>query len=178
MELVLEAIQDFPKDIDAEEAMNRITNRIHSFYVKHNLLADLEEQPGKRFTANGVIYSYARNEVWQVGDCQCIVGNLYSSNEKPIDAIMANARSVVNEVALLNGMTMEDFEKKTRGVHSYIHSFSSKRCYRIIRRKDSFIHSQYLMDFLFRWSKLKYSKLVMTEKLSYLQMDIHIYFLR
>lgn len=25
---------------------------------------------------------------------------------------MANARSVVNEVALLNGMTMEDFEKR------------------------------------------------------------------
>ena len=122
MELVLEAIRDFPKDIDAEEAMNRITNRIHSFYVKHNLLADLEEQPGKRFTANGVIYSYVRNEVWQVWDCQCIVGHLYSSNEKPIDAIMANTRSVVNEVALLNGMTMEDLEKKDPG-RAFIYPF-------------------------------------------------------
>lgn len=122
MELVLAAIRDFPKDIDAKEAMSRITNGIHSFYVKHNLLADLKEQPGKRFTANGVIYSYARNEVWQVGDCQCIVGDLYSSNEKTIDAIMADARSVVNEVALLNGMTMDDLEKNDPG-RAFIYPF-------------------------------------------------------
>ena len=89
MELALEAIRNFPKDIDAADAIRRITERIYDFYVQHNLLDELKAEPGKRFTANGVIYSYARNEVWQVGDCQCIIDNLYSSNEKEIDAIMA-----------------------------------------------------------------------------------------
>ena len=126
MELALEAIRDFPKDIDAAEAIGRITEKIHDFYVEHNLLDELKAEPGKRFTANGVIYSYARNEVWQVGDCQCIIGNLYSSNEKEIDAIMANARAVVNEVALLDGATMKDLESHDPG-REFIYPFLQKQ---------------------------------------------------
>ena len=126
MELALEAIRDFPKDIDAAGAISRITEKIHDFYVEHNLLDELKAEPGKRFTANGVIYSYARNEVWQVGDCQCIIGNLYSSNEKEIDAIMANARAVVNEVALLGGATLKDLESHDPG-REFIYPFLQKQ---------------------------------------------------
>lgn len=127
MELALEAIRKFPKDIDAKEAITRITNEIYNFYVEHHLLDELKAQPGKRFTANGVIYSYARNEVWQVGDCQCIIGNLYSSNEKEIDGIMANARSAFNEVALANGMaTMQSLAEHDLG-RDFIAPFLSRQ---------------------------------------------------
>lgn len=126
MELALEAIREFPKDIDATEALRRITEKTHQFYVEHNLLDELKTEPGKRFTANGVIYSYTRNEVWQVGDCQCIIGNLYSSNEKEIDAIMANARAAFNEVALLNGATMEGLEAHDLG-RDFIYPFLQKQ---------------------------------------------------
>ena len=126
MELALDAIRDFPKDIDAAGAIHRITEKIHDFYVEHNLLDELKSDPGKRFTANGVIYSYARNEVWQVGDCQCIIGNLYSSNEKEIDAIMANARAVVNEVALLDGATLKDLQSHDPG-REFIYPFLQKQ---------------------------------------------------
>lgn len=127
MELALEAIRKFPKDIDAKEAISRITNEIYNFYVEHHLLDELKAQPGKRFTANGVIYSYARNEVWQVGDCQCIIGNLYSSNEKEIDGIMANARSAFNEVALANGMaTMQSLAEHDLG-RDFIAPFLSRQ---------------------------------------------------
>lgn len=137
MELALEAIRNFPKDIDAADAIRRITERIYDFYVQHNLLDELKAEPGKRFTANGVIYSYARNEVWQVGDCQCIIDNLYSSNEKEIDAIMADVRAVVNEVALLGGATMKDLESHDPG-REFIYPFlQNKRFCRIVRYKDS-----------------------------------------
>lgn len=127
MELALEAIRKFPKDIDAKEAISRITNEIYNFYVEHHLLDELKAQPGKRFTANGVIYSYARNEVWQVGDCQCIIGNLYSSNEKEIDGIMANARSAFNEVALANGTaTMQSLAEHDLG-RDFIAPFLSRQ---------------------------------------------------
>lgn len=127
MELALEAIRKFPKDIDAKEAITRITNEIYNFYVEHHLLDELKAQPGKRFTANGVIYSYARNEVWQVGDCQCIIGNLYSSNEKEIDGIMANARSAFNEVALANGKaTMQSLAEHDLG-RDFIAPFLSQQ---------------------------------------------------
>ena len=107
-------------------AMELALEAIHDFYVEHNLLDELKAEPGKRFTANGVIYSYARNEVWQVGDCQCIIGNLYSSNEKEIDAIMANARAVVNEVALLDGVTLKDLESHDPG-REFIYPFLQKQ---------------------------------------------------
>lgn len=126
MELALEAIRNFPKDIDAEQAIGRITDRIYSFYKEHNLLDGLKEEPGKRFTANGVIYSVARGEVWQVGDCQCIIGDLYSQNEKEIDAIMANARAAFNEAALANGATMKDLEAHDPG-RDFIYPFLQRQ---------------------------------------------------
>lgn len=46
MELALEAIHDFPKDIDAAGAISRITEKIHDFYVEHNLLDELKAEPG------------------------------------------------------------------------------------------------------------------------------------
>lgn len=115
MELVLEAIREFPENIDAEGAVKRITDKIHAFYLEHHLIEELKAHPEMRFTANGVIYSYIRNEVWQIGDCQCIVGDLYSSNEKEIDAIMANARAAFNEVALLNGATVQSLTERDAG---------------------------------------------------------------
>ena len=126
MELVLEAIAQFPQQLEAGQAMELITQKIHDFYVQHNLLGELDENPGKRFTANGVIYSVARNEVWQVGDCQCIIGSLYSSNEKEIDGIMANARAAFNEVALLNGATIESIVQHDPG-RDFIASFLSNQ---------------------------------------------------
>lgn len=122
MELALDAIRDFPEDIDATEALRRITEKIHTFYVQHQLLDELKEKPGSRFTANGVIYSFAKNEIWQIGDCQCLFGNTYSSNEKEIDAIMAQARAVVNEVAILNGATTEDLLSNDPG-RKFIYPF-------------------------------------------------------
>lgn len=126
MELVLDAIRAFPADIDAQEAVNKITEKIHSYYVAHHLLEVVKSDPAKRFTANGVIYSVYRKEVWQIGDCQCIVGNLYSSNEKEIDGIMANARAAFNEVALLNGITMEDLIQNDPG-RNFIKPFLQKQ---------------------------------------------------
>lgn len=108
MELVMEAIRDFPKEIAVDEAVNRITNRIRQFYADHDLWAVMGQEPERRFTASAVIYSHSRKEVWQVGDCPCRIGTLYVRNEKAIDGIMANARAAFNEMALLEGKTMDD----------------------------------------------------------------------
>lgn len=126
MELAAEAIRSFPADITAEQAVGRITDRIHSFYVEHGLLEGLDAQPAKRFTANGVIYSAARGEVWQVGDCQCIIGALYSQNEKEIDAIMSSARAAFNEAALAGGSTVEDLAAHDVG-RDFIYPFLQRQ---------------------------------------------------
>lgn len=156
MELTLEAIREFPEDIEAREAVERITNKIHAFYVEHHLTENLKTHPEMRFTANGVIYSYARNEVWQIGDCQCIIGDLYSSNEKAIDVIMANARAAFNEVALLNGATIQSLMEQDAG-RDFIAPFLRQRLYfKIIRTGVSLIRFLFLTASRFRWIRLMY----------------------
>lgn len=105
MEIVAQTVRMLPPDINAQGAMERITAALHDFYVAHNLLADLEREPGRRLTANGVIYSAARREVWQVGDCQVLMGRIYSRNEKAIDGIMSEARAAMIEAMLARGMS-------------------------------------------------------------------------
>ena len=100
MELVLEAINEFPKDIDASEAVRLITNKLHDFYVKNNLLESVNNNPAARLTSNGVIYSIARKELWQIGDCQALIKGKHYNNNKDIDDIMADARAAYDEVAL------------------------------------------------------------------------------
>lgn len=102
-ELVIDAIKDFPDSIRMEEAIAAITKRIYDFYTEHNLLDEIQKNPAKRLTANGVIYSSFRREIWQVGDCRCLVGSVYSLGEKEIDRIMSEARAAYNEIMILNG---------------------------------------------------------------------------
>ena len=115
MELVLEAISEFPRDITAEDAVKAITKKIYDFYVKHNLLESVNETPGARLTSNGVIYSMERKELWQIGDCQAMVGDTHYMNDKEIDDIMSAARSAYNEVVLLQGKTLDDLRTQDVG---------------------------------------------------------------
>lgn len=122
MELLLEAISEFPKDIDAKGAVEAITKKIYDFYVDNNLLESVNNTPGARLTSNGVIYSIARKEIWQIGDCQALVGDKHYVNDKEIDDIMSKARAAFDEVALVRGATLEDLRTKDPG-RDFIYPF-------------------------------------------------------
>ena len=126
MELVIEAIKKFPKDITVEEAVKQITQKLHNFYKANNMLEDLKEHPERRLTANGVIYSYERKEIWQIGDCQLKAGSIYSSGEKEIDRIMSEARAAYNEIMLLKGLSQEDIAENDPG-RDFIKPFLEKQ---------------------------------------------------
>ena len=126
MELVIEAIKNFPKDITVEEAVKQITRKLHNFYKANNMLEDLKEHPERRLTANGVIYSYERKEIWQIGDCQLKAGSIYSSGEKEIDRIMSEARAAYNEIMLLKGLSQEDIAENDPG-RDFIKPFLEKQ---------------------------------------------------
>lgn len=115
MELVIEAIKEFPENIDATEAVRLITKKLHDFYVAHNLLESVQNNSAARLTSNGVIYSVDKKELWQIGDCQALINGTHYNNDKEIDAIMSNARAVYNEVALLEGATLDDLRNKDVG---------------------------------------------------------------
>lgn len=115
METITRAIRYLPAGVSATEAVRTITDSIRGFYETHGMTRRLAEEPGCRLTACAVIYSRARGEVWQIGDCQCIIGGSLKTNEKEIDRIMAEARAAYNEVALALGATQADIEASDPG---------------------------------------------------------------
>ena len=108
MELLAEAISGFPPGLDMPQAVARLTEAVRAFYARRGLEGYVAGHPSHRFTASVVMFSLARREVWQVGDCPCRVGAACFPNGKLIDRIAADARCAFNLAFRLGGGTCPD----------------------------------------------------------------------
>ena len=59
--------------------------------------------------------SVSRREIWLVGDCQARVGSRWIRNHKDIDSLLAAARAVFLELALANGMDVDELRATDPG---------------------------------------------------------------
>jgi len=57
----------------------------------------------ERLTSSVVIYSIQRQEIWMIGDCQCLVDDQYYDHPKPLEAGIAEERSVLVHQMLKDG---------------------------------------------------------------------------
>jgi glycerophosphoryl diester phosphodiesterase len=53
----------------------------------------MKAHPHERLCASVVVYSRAKQEVWMIGDCQCMVDGTRYSNDKPFEAELAQQRA-------------------------------------------------------------------------------------
>lgn len=113
------AVATLPARLTAREAVDRMTAAL----ARPHLLASPNDpnDPNDRKTdkvfnpldpdrptAAIVIYSVARREVWQVGDCPCLIGDCEYRNEKAVDHILARRRAAVIRRALATGLSAAD----------------------------------------------------------------------
>lgn len=117
MELLAEAISGFPPGLDMPQAVARLTEAVRAFYARRGLEGYVAGHPSHRFTASVVMFSLARREVWQVGDCPCRVGEACYPNAKRIDHLAAEARCAFDQAFLLSGGTRADVEACDPGRH-------------------------------------------------------------
>ena len=106
-EKVCEAITTFDRSITAKEATEKITNAIAELYEK--------DEPKGTAAAGAIIFSKARNEIWSVGDCQCLINGKLFSHEKEIDRINSDMRALILEIAKREGKTQEELLQKDVG---------------------------------------------------------------
>lgn len=106
-EKVCEAITTFDRGITAKDAIEKITNAIAELYEK--------DEPKGTAAAGAIVFSKARNEIWSVGDCQCLINGELFSHEKEIDRINSDVRALVLEMAKRNGKTEEELLQKDVG---------------------------------------------------------------
>ncbi len=95
--LVAQAIEDLDEWDTAEEALKKIDSWIADQY------GDELPPPEERIQACAVIYSRARREVWNYGDCALIInGNVYT-HEKKIDQVLGGLRAFIIHEAIKLG---------------------------------------------------------------------------
>lgn len=93
MLLIKSFIESMSADITMEAFCEGITRGIRDIYQLYDIsLDDMEQHPEKRLAASAIIYSRFHNEIWMVGDCQCIVDGKLFTNDKPYEARIAQKR--------------------------------------------------------------------------------------
>ncbi len=96
MEIIADYIKLMPADVSLDDFCDGITRIIHDIYVSRGLLGkddSLMLAPVDRLCASAVIYSRQREEVWMIGDCQCIVMGKLHVNGKPYERLIAEKRA-------------------------------------------------------------------------------------
>ncbi len=119
METVADYVRHMPDDISLDAFCEGITRAIHDIYIAHGL-AGKENQdplaPVDRLCASAVIYSQKRQEVWMIGDCQCIVNGKLHTNGKPSEAAIARKRAAAFNALVIRHPDMTDHGEL---VHDY-----------------------------------------------------------
>ena len=115
MELVSEAIRLLPHDADAYTAIDAITAHIARFCEQHGWWENIRLHPEHRLTASAAIFSRFRQEIWLVGDCQCLIDGQIHCCKKTADRILADTRALILELELLDGKTMDELRQHDTG---------------------------------------------------------------
>ncbi|MEH7383232.1 hypothetical protein V7138_22410 [Bacillus sp. JJ1533] len=107
-EIIKTTIENLPRDVFLHDMVAAINDNLQSAYAEMGILEDIEKFAWMAPTASLIVYSDFHKEVWQIGDCQCIIDGQLYQNEKIIDDITANARSLYLEAEIKKGKTIDE----------------------------------------------------------------------
>lgn len=113
---VSDFIGTMPSGITPRSFCEDVTAAVRNVYVSRGKdMERLAANPTERMAASTAIYSRQRNEVWMIGDCQCIVDGIFYDNPKPYEQRVASIRAAFIRKALANGARVEDFMESDAG---------------------------------------------------------------
>ena len=110
--LALQTIESLHPTTKALEAFNKINDSYRLFYQELGILEQTKETPSHRCTASCVIYSNYHKELWFIGDCMALVDGQSIKFQKEIDTVLANLRSLMINVELSKGASIEDIQER------------------------------------------------------------------
>src|SRR5690625_1527764 len=107
-EIIQKTIDGLPWDVTLEELIAIINSKMREIYKELDILNEILEYAWLTPAASLIIYSHYYEEVWQIGDCQCLIDGRHYLNEKKVDNVIAEARSLFLEAELKRGKTIDD----------------------------------------------------------------------
>lgn len=114
-EIIKNELNNIPKDIKLEDLVKLLTMAIRNYYKQNNLIDYMLDNPVDRLSAALVIYSNYYNEVWMIGDCQCMIGKTIYTNQKIVDEIISNTRAFFIESEIAHGKTVDEIIQNDSG---------------------------------------------------------------
>lgn len=106
MLLVSKALRSLPADASLAQCCERVTEELANAYRQQGVSADhLIAHPEERATASAAIFSLQKQEIWLVGDCQCMVDGVFYDNPKPHEDRIAHERAAILLQMLEKGET-------------------------------------------------------------------------
>ena len=113
MQLISAFIQVMDANICCMEFCQQITEAIQQAYRNCGIdIGQLKDHPVERLTASAIICSLQRQEIWMVGDCQCIANHQYVDNPKPYEKTLAERRSAIAQQLINQGKKVEELREK------------------------------------------------------------------
>jgi len=113
--LLINAINNMSPNLKAEDSILYLNTLIKEEYEKSNMYEYVKEHPEERLQANLIVFNISKNEIWMWGDCQALINKKLYHKEKKIDKILSEARSLLVDLELKNGKTVEDIIKNDTG---------------------------------------------------------------
>lgn len=114
-DIISETIRQFQPEITVDEACAIMTAAINSRTKEITGLEARDLPARNRLTASVIIYSDMRKEIWQIGDCRCLVDGILQDNDKPEEAVLATRRAEVLEKRLQEGTDIDSLIKNDTG---------------------------------------------------------------
>ncbi|GCE04713.1 protein phosphatase 2C domain-containing protein [Dictyobacter aurantiacus] len=107
-EIILHAFDLIPADATARQTVDILTAAIQALYKQHEVTEIVQSEGVQRAIAAFIAVSFARKEIWLVGDCQCMIDQQLIQNTKEIDNVTANARSLFLAAEIAQGKTVDE----------------------------------------------------------------------
>lgn len=114
-EVIQRVILEARMDVTLQELIADINKNLQMLYEEYGILDDIKKCAWMAPTACLICYSHYYQEVWQLGDSQCMIDGQLHTNEKQIDDITANARALFLEAEIKKGKTIEDLLEHDTG---------------------------------------------------------------
>lgn len=108
-ELLAEAILSLDKNVTAKEALNMLNDTVKKAY------GDTEITEETKMQACVIIYSKARREIFNYGDCQLMINGEQFDHTKRIDTLLEDLRAFTISAYLSQGGSESDIYKKDIG---------------------------------------------------------------
>lgn len=112
-ELVMKGLKNLDPDVSAADAIIKLNDCIHDGYG--DKLEEARADSKENLQACVIIYSIAKQQIWNFGDCQCIINCRIYTHEKKVDTIASQMRSLYLELEKLCGKTEDELEKNDSG---------------------------------------------------------------